>query len=643
MRSGRSPGLSPAWPVQHKDSSLFRSAGVASPRSMPQSIFKRAGEQSSVAGQAQPTTYPDASPQQAASSPRSTQQPQSFDPGYDWEPTVSGLERNADSGAALSGSASTGSTARGSEVLTDTEVIQHAFTDQLAGCLEWREVLLLLQQQSQTMTANCAALALARIAQLARDAREPSTPVGSAEVQSLLARLEASASQLGHKEIARALWALGTMRQPSRKLLGSLCRAAQPLLPRFNSQDLSTSVWALGTLGHNPGPLMQGIALHAAAGVADFQPKGLSMLLWGLAQLRVKPQGPLLAAAAARVQQDMELFGAQALANTMQALSRLDHYSGSLCSAVDQLLATRLPEFPPRELSSLLWVFVHFNHAPSAAFWQTLTAHLLESFKPSELCNIAWSMALLGECQQPLFRFVVESIVKVHISRPLDASSLRQVFQATVIASTMGAAVSLPPQVELSARNSWRSAAAGAPISLSHARVVNRLRSLGLQPQVQVNLGDGLPIVDAMLEQDNGGKLAIQVIGPHDHMRNTGALTGRMTSAQTLMQTLGYSVLVLRIAALPRGPDSLPAQLEFLSALLARHGVTHPVSTDQAAASMPQDFTQQRSSAERPGSEGQATSKGGLRRTRKSLDLPSMSKSSQPDGSDVSDGSWNEW
>lgn len=66
------------------------------------------------------------------------------------------------------------------------------------------------------------------------------------------------------------------MRQPSRKLLTSLCSAAQPLLPSFNNQDMSTSVWALGTLGHNPGPLMQGIALHAAASVADFQPKACS-------------------------------------------------------------------------------------------------------------------------------------------------------------------------------------------------------------------------------------------------------------------------------------------------------------------------------------------------------------------------------
>lgn len=83
-------------------------------------------------------------------------------------------------------------------------------------------------------------------------------------------------------------------------------------------------------------------------------------------------------------------------------------------------------------------------------------------------------------------------------------------------------------------------------------------------------------------------------------MRNTGALTGRMTSAQTLMQTLGYSVLVLRIAALPCGPDSLPAQLQFLSALLARHGVTHSVPTDQAAASVPQDFTVRQKRKPRP-------------------------------------------
>ena len=67
----------------------------------------------------------------------------------------------------------------------------------------------------------------------------------------------------------------------------------------------------------------------------------------------------------------------QALANTMQALSKLDHYSGSLCTAVDQAVAASIPVFPPREFSSLMWVFVNFRHAPSTAFWGALSTHLI--------------------------------------------------------------------------------------------------------------------------------------------------------------------------------------------------------------------------------------------------------------------------
>lgn len=41
--------------------------------------------------------------------------------------------------------------------------------------------------------------------------------------------------------------------------------------------------------------------------------QGLSMLLWGLAQLKLQPppQGPLLAAAAAHTEQNIEEYGAQ--------------------------------------------------------------------------------------------------------------------------------------------------------------------------------------------------------------------------------------------------------------------------------------------------------------------------------------------
>ena len=71
------------------------------------------------------------------------------------------------------------------------------------------------------------------------------------------------------------------------------------------------------------------------------------------------------------------LVPVQALANTLQALSKLGHYSGPLCTAAELRLSAALPNFPPRELSSLLSVFVHLNHAPSSSFWQALTSHLL--------------------------------------------------------------------------------------------------------------------------------------------------------------------------------------------------------------------------------------------------------------------------
>lgn len=61
----------------------------------------------------------------------------------------------------------------------------------------------------------------------------------------------------------------------------------------------------------------------------------------------------------------------------MQAMSKLDFYSARLCSAVDRAVAADLANFPPREFNSLLWVFVHYRHAPSNAFWGSLSSHLI--------------------------------------------------------------------------------------------------------------------------------------------------------------------------------------------------------------------------------------------------------------------------
>lgn len=59
--------------------------------------------------------------------------------------------------------------------------------------------------------------------------------------------------------------------------------------------------------------------------------------------------------------------------------------------------------------------------------------------------------------------------------------------QAQALAADAQVAMDLPPEVELSARNLWRAASLGTPMSLSHARVVNRLRALGLRPQVRAH------------------------------------------------------------------------------------------------------------------------------------------------------------
>ena len=85
-------------------------------------------------------------------------------------------------------------------------------------------------------------------------------------------------------------------------------------------------------------------------------------------------------------------------------------------------------------------------------------------------------------------------------------------------------------------------------------------------------------------------RCALQVIGPHDHMRNTDGLLGRAVSDQALLVSRGYAVIMLRIEPLPHGSNSHLAQLQFLSALLSRHGIAHPISAADAQATTPDEF-----------------------------------------------------
>ena len=59
--------------------------------------------------------------------------------------------------------------------------------------------------------------------------------------------------------------------------------------------------------------------------------------------------------------------------------------------------------------------------------------------------------------------------------------------QGTTLATAAKVAIDVPPALELTARKWWRSAVHGVPVSLSHSRVVSRLRSLGLKPEVRAS------------------------------------------------------------------------------------------------------------------------------------------------------------
>ena len=107
----------------------------------------------------------------------------------------------------------------------------------------------------------------------------------------------------------------------------------------------------------------------------------------------------------------------------------------------------------------------------------------------------------MGESRQPIFAQALSLVLGETDKRLLEPRLLRQLLQASQLAYAQGVLAELPPHVLQAGVKSWRTASSAVP-SLSHLRVSGLLKTLGVKHSTMRSVGDGLPVIDIVIEPD---------------------------------------------------------------------------------------------------------------------------------------------
>lgn len=180
--------------------------------------------------------------------------------------------------------------------------------------------------------------------------------------------------------LANLLWALSSFGEaftPSKGWLARFTDVSQPMLPKFNAQQLSNTLWAFARLGYIPRDTW--IRCFLDASMDQFEQSSvqcLSNMLWALAQLQSKPPEhwvqSLLQEAALKLHRGSD----QAMSNLLWACAKLGYPPPAVFySALQQWLQQResqgalQAQLGQQATSNAFWALATLQQRPRSATW----------------------------------------------------------------------------------------------------------------------------------------------------------------------------------------------------------------------------------------------------------------------------------
>lgn len=286
------------------------------------------------------------------------------------------------------------------------------------------------------------------------------------------------------QELSMLAWAFGTQGTDTnaKEIFRRISRVAQARIDLFTPQGLSMLMWAFGKVGFRDEVLFDRVCQHARDNITLFTPAELGAIIWTLSETR-HPHPPLLSqveqlflsnpgafsslelAALARA---LSLFGevrqetffaieerimqpagprdpgagtllgslpTDGLVYIAWAFSKAGVRSEPLLHAISATASERAEHLSSRQIAELLLPFGELQTQPGDLV-SKITAVLvskkreLDDLKPTQLADIAWSLAVTEANSPPLFSMIGQKVFQnFEQFSPTELSTLSWAFE----------------------------------------------------------------------------------------------------------------------------------------------------------------------------------------------------------------------
>jgi len=354
---------------------------------------------------------------------------------------------------------------------------------------------------------------------------------------------------------ANTLWAIATLQVEELRIIDPLLEACVKTVMNMKSQELANSFWAAAKLN------VECVKINSLASACIdrshlFNAQDAANTLWAAAKLGVSNQQVIdtLIAACKTCSKEMSIQNA---VNSLWAVAKLGISDQRVIDSLTTACIDRIKDMTAQGAANSFWAIATLNVSTSDDVIDSLAhacvdrAHL---FNAQDAANSLWAACVLN-VKNPLITSPLAAAVSKLFSSLKRVDECQQCLQATCFGVSLSLEA-LNHFISITQTHTF-------PISTSASQrsVAAALSRLGLSPQLEVQIFNGVLTVDIVVELLSAGdserksRIAIEFDGPTHFLRSAigstdqrvGPMNGKSRFRNALIERSGEFVSLISI------------------------------------------------------------------------------------------------
>jgi hypothetical protein len=359
------------------------------------------------------------------------------------------------------------------------------------------------------------------------------------------------------QDAANTLWAAAKLGVSNQQVIDTLIAACNACSKEMSIQNAVNSLWAIAKLGISDQRVIDSLTTACLDHIKDMTAQGAANSFWAVATLNVSTSDSVIDSLAHACVDRAHLFNAQDAANSLWAAAKLGISDQRVIDSLTTACLDRIKDMTAQGAANSFWAVATLNVSTSDTVIDSLAhacvdrAHL---FNAQDAANCLWAACVLN-VNDPLIISPLAAAVSKLFSSLKRVDECQQCLQASCFGVSLSEEA-LNHFISITQTHTF-------PISTSASQrsVAAALSRLGLSPQLEVQIFNGVQTVDIVVELFSAGdserksRIAIEFDGPTHFLRPTigstdqrvGPMNGKSRFRNALIERSGEFVSLISI------------------------------------------------------------------------------------------------